>query len=170
MSFMTVVWLLCSVTALALSLPGMYIVLHKRAIMVDAISHALLPGVVVGFLITHSITSPLLLVTATCTSLVLVFGLNMLERSGLIAKNGANGLLVTPLLAFAVLAVTAFASNLHLDTHTVLLGDLNLIAFDEACIAGTCYGPKHLYLMGALLLLNLFVFVRWQKKLYRAGF
>lgn len=165
MTFELTVFLLALVCALACSVPGTYLVVAKTAMTVDALSHAMLPGVVIGFLISGSLSSPILTVTATLLALGVIWALNALARTGLIARHGTLGITLPPLLALAVLITTFRASGLHLDTHTVLLGDLNLVVFDDLCIAETCIGPKHLYLLSALFLLNLFFGVFYRKQL-----
>ncbi|MBB4070881.1 metal ABC transporter permease [Leucobacter sp. OH2974_COT-288] len=165
MSFVIMILLLCVVTAVSCSVPGTYLVAAKRAITVDAISHAMLPGIVFGFLLTQSLTSPLLIAAAVLCGLFTIWAINALVQSKLVAKHSTLGLSLPPLLALAVIVVTLKASDLHLDTHTVLLGDLNLIAFDELCLPSGCYGPKHLYLLLALLTVNLIFGIGWRRQL-----
>ncbi|MBT1018759.1 metal ABC transporter permease [Canibacter sp. lx-72] len=156
MSFILATALLGITTTLTCSVPGIYLVLSKRAMLVDAISHSLLPGIVLGYLASHSLSSPLLLLTATLAAVTTVLLTGLLTATGLIPTGTAQGLIFPPMLACGVLLVTAYTRNIHLDIHTVLLGDLNLIAFDQLCLADhLCAGPKHLYLMLALLITNL---------------
>lgn len=165
MSFVFTVALLALLTALTCSVPGMFLVVAKRAVTVDALSHAMLPGIVFGFLLTESLSSPLLLVTAVAFALLTIAFLNTLVHSGRIARHSTMGLVLPPLLAMAVTITTLKASDLHLDTHTVLLGDLNLIAFDELCFGASCYGPQHLYLLLILLACNLVLGLRFQNQI-----
>ena len=53
--------LIASLVAIACAIPGVFLVLRKMALISDAISHAILPGIVVGFFITHDLSSPILI-------------------------------------------------------------------------------------------------------------
>src|SRR5690625_6690164 len=64
MSFVLGASALAVVTAVACALPGVFVVLRKNSMLVDAISHAVLPGIVVGYFITRDLESPLLILGA----------------------------------------------------------------------------------------------------------
>lgn len=158
MSFVAGTTLLAIVTALACALPGVFIVLRKNSMLVDAISHAVLPGIIVGYMFTRDLDSPLLILGAALAGLVVVLGSEWLTRTGLIAGDAPQGLIFPALFAGGVILVTLNFSNVHLDTHAVLVGDLNLAAFDQLILGGTSMGPKYLYVMLGVLAMNL-VFV-----------
>ena len=65
--------LIAVITAVAAALPGTYLVLRRTALVSDAISHAILPGIVVAFFLTHDLNSPLLLFSAAATGVLTVF-------------------------------------------------------------------------------------------------
>lgn len=155
MSFLLGVVLLAMVTAVACALPGVFVVLRRDAMLVDAISHAVLPGIVVGYLLTRDLDSPLVILGAALSGLVVVLGSELLERTGLLTGDAPNGLIFPALFSVGILLITSAASKVHLDTHAVLVGDLNLAAFDHLTLAGLSIGPRYLYVMVAVLLLNL---------------
>lgn len=155
MSFVLGTTLLAVVTALACSLPGVFVVLRKNSMLVDAISHAVLPGIVVGYFFTHSLDSPLLIVGAALAGLVVVLGSEWLGRTGLLTGDAPQGLIFPALFSAGVILVTLNFANVHLDTHAVLVGDLNLAAWDQLMIGGVSWGPVYLYVMLAVLLVNL---------------
>ncbi|MCW5951118.1 MAG: metal ABC transporter permease [Propionibacteriaceae bacterium] len=84
MSFLVGTVLLAVVTAVACALPGVFVVLRRGSMLVDAISHAVLPGIVVGYFFTHDLDSPLLILGAALAGLVVVLGSEYLGRSGLV--------------------------------------------------------------------------------------
>ena len=57
--------LIASLVAMACAIPGTFLVLRKMAMISDAISHSILPGIVIGFFITQDLNSPLLIALAT---------------------------------------------------------------------------------------------------------
>lgn len=154
MSFLVGVVLLAVVTAVACALPGAFIVLRGNSMLVDAISHAVLPGIVVGYFFTRNPDSPLLVLGAALTGLLVVLGSEYLARTGLIAGDAPQGLVFPALFSIGVILVSLEFSDVHLDTHTVLVGDLNLAGFRQLTIAGLEVGPEALYVMLGVVALN----------------
>lgn len=136
MSFVAGVALLAVVTALACALPGVFVVLRRDSMLVDAVSHAVLPGIVVGFLFTQSLESPWLIVGAALAGLIVVLGSEWLGRTGLITGDAPQGLIFPALFSIGVILVTLNFANVHLDVHAVLVGDLNLAAWDQLTVGG----------------------------------
>lgn len=150
MPFVVGAMLLAIVTAIACAVPGIFIVLRRESMIVDAISHAILPGIVLGYALTHDLTSPLLLVGAGLAGLVVVAGANALTRTGMIAGDGPLGLTFPALFSVGIIMISARYSDIHLDTHAVLAGDLNLAAFTHLTVGGIDVGPRYLYVMAAI--------------------
>ncbi len=155
MSFAVGVLLLAIVTAVACALPGVFVVLRRSSMLVDAIGHAVLPGIVVGYALTRDLGSPLLILGAALAGLVVVLGAEWLGRTGLLTGDSPQGLIFPALFAAGVIAVTLNFGNVHLDTHAVLVGDLNLAAFEQWIVGGASFGPTYLYVMLAVLAVNI---------------
>jgi manganese/zinc/iron transport system permease protein len=147
--------LIAVVTAVAAALPGTYLVLRRTALVSDAISHAILPGIVVAFFFTHDLNSPLLLVSAAATGVLAVFLIEALIRSRLVPEDASIGLVFPALFSIGVILISRYAGDVHLDTDSVLLGELALAPFDQVVIGGAEFGPRALWTMGAILVLNL---------------
>ena len=155
MSFVLGTTLLAVVTALACALPGVFVVLRRNSMLVDAISHAVLPGIVVGYFFAHNLDSPLLILGAALAGLIVVLGSEWLSRTGLLTGDASQGLIFPALFSGGVILVTLNFANVHLDTHAVLVGDLNLAAWHQLIIGGVSWGPVYLYVMLGVLLVNL---------------
>jgi len=154
MIFIVSTFLLALVTAVACTLPGVFVVLRKSSMLVDGISHAVFPGIVVGYLFTHDLHSPWLILGAALAGLLVVAGAEWLRTTGLLSGDAPQGLIFPALFALGVILVTSRMSNVHLDTHVVLVGDLNLASFDRLTVGGVDIGPSHLYVMLVVLTLN----------------
>lgn len=154
MSFVVGTTLLAVVTALACALPGVFVVLRKNSMLVDAISHAVLPGIVVGYFFTRSLDSPFLVLGAALAGLLVVLGSEYLTRTGLIAGDAPQGLVFPALFSVGVIMVTLNFANVHLDTEAVLVGDFNLVAFHSIILSGVSIGPAYLYVMLGVLAMN----------------
>ena len=156
--------------AVACALPGTFLVLRRMAMMSDAISHAILPGIVVGFFWTESLASPLLLVTAALTGVLTVALVEAIERTNLVREDAAIGLVFPVLFSIGVILIAQYAHTVHLDTDAVLLGELAFVPFDRMTMFGRDAGPRALWLMGAILMLNLAFLAAFYKELKLATF
>ena len=155
MSFVVGTALLAVVTAVACSLPGIFVVLRKGSMLVDAIAHAVLPGIVVGYFFTQNFDSPILIIGSALSGLVVVLGSEWLSRTGLLTGDAPQGLIFPALFSIGVIMVSTNFANIHLDTHMVLSGDLNLAAYRQLEIGGVSLGPQYLYVMLTMLLINI---------------
>ena len=157
--------LIAVVTAVAAALPGTYLVLRRLALVSDAISHAILPGIVVAFLITRDLASPLLVAAAAATGVLTVALIEAIHRSRLVPEDAAIGLVFPALFALGVVLVSRYAGDVHLDTDAVLLGELAFAPFDRFTWAGRDLGPVALWTMGGILLINLAFIAIFSKEL-----
>ncbi|MCF8302447.1 MAG: metal ABC transporter permease [Bacteroidales bacterium] len=146
------------IVAIACALPGVFLVLRKRAMISDAISHAILPGIVIGFFLTGDLSSPFLVLLAAATGVLTVSLVEVIDRTGLVKEDTSIGLVFPALFSIGVILISRYAGDVHLDTGAVLLGELAFAPFDRLIINGIDMGPKALYVMGGILLIN-FLFI-----------
>ena len=147
--------LIAVVTAVAAALPGAFLVLRRVAMVSDAISHAILPGIVVAFFLTRDLASPLLILAAAATGVLTVALIEAFTRSGLVQEDAAIGLVFPALFSIGVVLISRWAGDVHLDTDAVLLGELAFAPFDRLLVAGIDLGPRSLWMMGGILLVDL---------------
>lgn len=164
------VQLVAVVTAVACALPGTFLVLRRLSMMSDAISHAILPGIVVGFLLTESLASPLLIVGAAATGLLTVVLVERIEGTGLVREDAAIGLVFPVLFSLGVVLLARYASDVHLDVDAVLLGELAFVPFDRFEWGSYDLGPRALWVMGTALLLNTAFLTAFYKELKLSTF
>ncbi|MGD8216424.1 metal ABC transporter permease [Aestuariimicrobium sp. Y1814] len=151
MNYVVGIMLLAVVTAVACALPGVFVVLRRDSMLVDAIGHAVLPGIVVGYALTRDLNSPWLIVGAALAGLVVVLGSEWLASTRLLTGDSPQGLVFPALFSAGVIMVSLDFADIHLDTHAVLVGDLNLAAFAQWYVGGVSIGPRYLYVMLAVL-------------------
>ena len=140
---------IAAVTAAACALPGVFLVLRRMALMSDAISHAILLGIVLAFFVTENIASPLLIVAAAATGVLTVSLVEALNRTGLVREDAAIGLVFPALFSIGVVLISRYAGNVHLDVDAVLLGELAFAPFNRFEWNGMDLGPRTLWMMGA---------------------
>lgn len=158
------------IVAVACSLPGVFLVLRKMSMMTDAITHTILLGIVIAFFITESLTSPLLIIGAALMGVITVFLTEILNNTRLVSEDSAIGIVFPLLFSIAIIIVSKYAGSVHLDTDSVLLGELAYAPFNRLYLFGKDLGPKAIYSMGTILLLNLIFIIVFFKELKIATF
>ncbi len=162
--------LIALVVAAACALPGVFLVLRKMAMMSDAISHAILPGIVVAFFLTNDLNAPLLIVAAALTGILTVVLVEIIHRTKLVKEDAAIGLVFPALFSVGVILIAQYAGDVHLDTDAVLLGELAFAPFDRFTMGGFDLGPRALWVMSIILILNVLFIGLFYKELKLATF
>jgi manganese/zinc/iron transport system permease protein len=157
--------LIASVVAIACAIPGTFLVLRKMAMISDAISHSILPGIVLGFFITHNLNSPLLILLAALTGIITVVLVEYIQKTGLVKEDTAIGLVFPALFSIGVIMIAKNANDVHLDVDAVLLGELAFAPFNRLLIGGTDFGPKSLWVIGTILLITVTLLIAFFKEL-----
>lgn len=162
--------LIASLVAVACALPGVFLVLRRMAMMSDAISHTVLLGIVIAFFITRSLTSPLLLIGAALMGVITVSLVELLNRTKLVREDAAIGLVFPAIFSIAVILISRYAGDVHLDTDAVLLGELAFAPFNRLRLFGLDVGPEALFTSGTILIINLIFIILFYKELKLATF
>lgn len=157
--------LIAVIVAVASSLPGVFLVLRKMAMMTDAITHTILLGIVIAFFMTHSLTSPLLIVGAALMGVFTVFLTEILNSTRLVSEDSAIGIVFPLLFSIAIIIISKYAGSVHLDTDAVLLGELAFAPFDRMVVFGKDIGAKAIYSMGIILVINILYITIFFKEL-----
>ena len=118
--------------ALACALPGNFLLLRRQALIGDAISHVVLPGIVVAFLLTGRVAAVPMMLGAGAAALVSVLLIEAVRRLGRVEPGAAMGVVFSAMFAGGVLLLEqSAASGVHLDVQHALYGNLeSLIWFD----------------------------------------
>ena len=122
--------------------------------MSDAISHAVLLGVVVSFFLVKDLHSPLLLFGASAAGILTVALTELLIQSKRLKQDSAIGLVFPVFFSLGVILISRYAGSVHLDTDAVLLGELAFAPFHRIAAFGWDLGPFSLWSMGLILLIN----------------
>jgi manganese/zinc/iron transport system permease protein len=144
----------------ACALVGSFLVLRKLSMLGDAISHAVLPGIALAFLMTASRASVPMFVGAVLFGVLTAFLVQYLTERG-IQGDAAIGVTFTSLFALGVVLVSLYGSHVDLDLECVLYGEIAYTPFDRFVWHGTDLGPRALWInvslfavdLGAVLLL-----------------
>jgi manganese/zinc/iron transport system permease protein len=156
---------IASLVAIACAIPGTFLVLRKMALISDAISHSILPGLVIGFFITHDLGSPLLIIMAALSGVVTVVLVEFIQKTKLVKEDTAIGLVFPAMFSIGVILISKNANDVHLDTDVVLLGELAFAPFDRVLLDGMDLGPKSMWIIGVILLITLSLLFAFFKEL-----
>src|SRR5918996_862069 len=137
----------------AATLVGVFLVLRKNSMLSDAISHSIVFGIVVVWLLTRQQSGPVQIAGAALTGVLTVFLIELLVNTRKVKDDAAIGLVFPVLFSIGVLLLNLYARDVHIDTHTVLLGEIGFVWLDTLTIAGYQV-PQALLWMGLVTLLN----------------
>ena len=126
--------LIGTLAAMACALPGNFLILRRQALIGDAISHVVLPGIVVGFLVSGSIAAgPMGLGASAGAAIVAVVLIEAIRRYGRVEPGAAMGVVFTTMFAAGVLLLEQTGSaQVHLDVEHALMGNLEQLIWLRA--------------------------------------
>ena len=146
--------LIAIVVGAACALPGCFLVLRRMSMLTDAISHTVLLGIVLAFLVVSQYDHPLLVFGAAGVGILTVVLIELLNRTRLIKEDAAIGITFPALFSLGVLLISILARDAHLDEHTVFQGDLVYAVFERFRFGGRSLGPLALWKLTGILALN----------------
>jgi len=153
------------IVAVACTIPGVFLVLRKMAMMTDAITHTILLGIIGVFLLVHDLNSPLLIVGAALVGLLTVYLVELVTKTKLVSEDSAIGIVFPLLFSIAIILISRYAGKVHIDTDSVLLGEIAFAPFNRMKIFGVDIGAKAMYSMGVILIINLALVIIFFKEL-----
>ncbi|MGR3502403.1 metal ABC transporter permease [Pseudaestuariivita sp.] len=128
--------------AIACALPGNFLLLRRQALIGDAISHVVLPGIVVGFLVAGTVGTWPMLLGAGAAALVAVAMIEGIRRLGKVEPGAAMGVTFTAMFAGGVLLLEqSDTSNVHLDVEHALFGNLESLIWLDATGWSSLWDP-----------------------------
>lgn len=128
--------------ALACALLGNFLVLRRQSLMSDAISHSLLPGVVLAFMVSGARTSGAMFLGAAIAAVVTVALVQFVRRRARLESGAAMGVVFSIMFAAGVVLIEQGpARNVDLDADCVLYGQLEHIMWLAAANPGALLDP-----------------------------
>ncbi|MEZ0180397.1 metal ABC transporter permease ['Camptotheca acuminata' phytoplasma] len=118
-------------TSLCLSALGIFLILKKLSMVIDAISHSVLLGIVLGFLVVKKLDDPLLMIGAVLIGLLTFYCIQFLQKHKQINKDSAIGIVFTTFFAIAIILISTFTRDVHIDNDAVFTGNIELVTFDK---------------------------------------
>lgn len=144
-----------ALVAVNCGLLGAFLILRRMAMTGDAISHAVLPGIVGAYLISGSRNSLVMLIGAALFGLLTARLIELFKKYARLQSDASIGITFTFLFAVGVVMVSAFSGNIDLDQECVLYGDIAYVPFDLLYSGTVNLGPTPVWLQGGNLIVVL---------------
>lgn len=142
--------------AVSCGLLGTFLMLRKMAMTGDAISHSVLPGIVIAFMISGSREGFAMIIGAGLFGVLATVLIEYLVSKVKLQADASIGITFTFLFAVGIILITFFANQVDLDQDCVLYGEIAYVPIDLWITSNnTNMGPRVLYL--ALVNLTLIV-------------
>jgi len=157
---------LCAVAA---SLLGNFLVLRRMSMLGDAITHAVLPGLAVAFLISHSRTSLPMFLGAVAVGVLTALFTEWIRGIGRVDEGASMGVVFTSLFALGLVLIVQAADKVHLDADCVLYGAIEMTPLDTVSLFGWNV-PRTVLTLGAVAVVNGLFVVLFLKELKLSAF
>jgi manganese/zinc/iron transport system permease protein len=143
-----------SVVAASCALVGSFLVLRRLSLLGDAISHAVLPGIAIAFLLSGQRAALPMVLGAGALGLLTVLLVELLHRTGRLKEDASIGVVFPALFSIGVILISRYTAQVDLDLDCVLYGEIAYAPWDLLLVGDTSLGPKALWVNGATLLAN----------------
>ena len=153
---------LCAVAA---SLPGNFLLLRRMSLLGDAISHAVLPGLAVAFLISNSRSGIPMYLGAVVTGLLTALFTEWIRNFGDVDEGASMGVVFTTLFALGLVMIVQAADHVDLDPGCVLYGTI-----ETTPPIGKFAIPRVIIVLGIVTIINLALVVMFFKELKLSAF
>ncbi|MFJ6414262.1 metal ABC transporter permease [Terribacillus saccharophilus] len=146
-------WILLTACLVGIScgMVGCFLIVRRMTMLADAISHSVLLGIVLAFLVANSLNGIYMLIGATVIGLVTTFAIQSLHNSG-VQEDASIGIVFTTFFAIGVILISLFARDVHLDVEHALMGEIAFIPWNTY----TVFGIEIPKAAGMLLCISLF--------------
>lgn len=155
--------LVTSLVAVICAIPGSFLLVRRQAMLGDAISHAVLPGIAIGFLISGDRGGGWMLSGAIIAGLTTTVLTQFLRGIAGVERGAALGVVFSTLFALGLLLIVQVADSVELDPACVLYGQVELVPLDLIDIGGIQVPRVLPALIGVLLATGLVVGLVWKE-------
>ncbi|RPF77278.1 MAG: metal ABC transporter permease [Verrucomicrobia bacterium TMED71] len=152
-------------------LVGCFVILRRMALVGDAISHSILPGITLAFLLTNSRDTLPMMLGAVAAGVVTVALIEAIRYTSRIKPDAAIGIVFSSLFAVGVILISVFADEVDLDAECVLYGELGFIPLqDIAYFGGIVIGPEPVVRMAIITLIAIVLLFAFFKEMIVTSF
>ena len=163
--------LTASFISISCALIGTFLILRKMAMVGDAISHAVLPGIVLAYLFATSRDSMVMLIGAVVLGVLATVMIELFHKKTRLQEDASIGVTFTWLFALGVILISAYTGQVDLDQDCVLYGEIAYVPLDLWFTpSGINLGPRPLWIASGMLLLVISFIVAGYRGLFITSF
>lgn len=153
------IWIIATASLVASScaLVGVFLVLRRQSLLGDAISHSVLLGIVLSYLVMGGRSELAMMVGAVLMGLMTAWLAEWLQKHPLLKSDVSIGMVFTSFFALGVVLISLYAGQIDLDQECVLYGEIAFVPFDTVIWGEQSLGPRAFWLALAVFVVNLVV-------------
>ena len=155
--------------ASACALPGTLLVLRRMSLMGEAISHTVLPGIAIAFLVTGTRDPISMFIGAIVIGILTALFVHVIQTYGKVEIGASIGIVFTVLFAFGLILIRQALDHVHIDPDCVLYGSIEFAYFEQEDLFGYMV-PRSFIINGAMLLVNALLLLLFYKEMKIASF
>ncbi|QKI88840.1 metal ABC transporter permease [Thiomicrorhabdus xiamenensis] len=146
-------WIIATASLVAAScaMVGVFLILRRQALMGDAISHSVLLGIVLAYLLAGTNTLWVMLTGAVIIGLLTAWLSESLHKVSRLQSDASIGIVFTLFFSIGVILVSLYTGHIDLDQECVLYGEIAFVPFDTVIWGdmetGTDLGPRAFWLI-----------------------
>jgi manganese/zinc/iron transport system permease protein len=163
MSYTAWILLTASLVGLSCGLVGVFLILRRMAMMADAISHSVLLGIVIAFLVTRELSGVHMLIGAMIAGIATAVLVQWFHSRG-VQQDAAIGVVFTTLFAIGVILIATQAGNAHLDVQHALMGEITFVPWETMELPLLGEIPKATFTLAVVLLIVLAAILAFYKE------
>lgn len=157
--------------AAACGLVGNYLILRRMALVGDAISHSVLPGIAIAFLLANSRSTPVMFLGALVAGILTTVIIEVIHKKSRVKQDAAIGIAFSTLFAIGVILISLYADKVDLDAECVLYGEIAFVPLaPHVQMFGLPLGPEPVVRMGFVAALTLLLIILFYKELLVSSF
>ncbi|WP_019155910.1 metal ABC transporter permease [Robertmurraya massiliosenegalensis] len=169
MSYEAWILIIGSLAGISCGITGCFLILRRLAMLADAISHTVLLGIVLAFLVSQSLNGFYMLIGAAGIGVLTAVFVQLLNSSG-IQEDASIGVVFTFLFAVGVILLSLYADHVHLDVDHALMGEITFVPWDLVQWGFLPELPRAFIMLSAVLIINLVIIILFYKELKLTSF
>lgn len=164
------IYLTAALVAASCALMGSLLLIRRMSMLGDAISHSVLLGIVTVYILFDSTQLIALLIGAALAGVATAWLSQWIHQRAKVQADASLGLVFTWFFAAAIILISVFADQIHLDADHVVFGEIAFIPFETLSLWGYELGPRTFWLALIVLLINLFILILAYPRIQLTGF
>lgn len=161
--------LIAILAAMSCAIPGSFLLVRRQSMLGDAVSHAVLPGIALGFLLSGTRDSQWMFLGAAVAGVATAVCAQLLISLGRVDRGAALGIVFTTFFAIGLVLIVQTADHVDLDPSCVLYGQIEVAPLDTIELSGW-HIPRAVIVLGVMLLVNILVMLLMWKELVITSF